>query len=515
MNEIRTAAILFGGIGGFSAGLKRSLIEAYGKVYRWQILCSIDFDPIACRNHDLITGEQTAVQMDLFSREQYQKWFGHEPPAEWQEATPRDIWQAFKEQVPDYLFLSPPCKGFSGLLPEKSARSEKYQALNLLTIRGLELCLEACRLYGDGELPAFIHFENVPRITSRGADILQRIKRLLERYGYAVDMRSDHNLGEIGGLGQNRMRFLLLARNQKRVPNWCYLPPKKPLKTIGDVIGSLPLPDDPAGGPMHRLPRLQWKTWVRLALIPAGGDWRDLNNLDWQQYRIVHEARGGAYAVEKWDEPSRTVTATAGPGRSNGAAAVSDPRIGLDANGHAAIYRVVRYDEPAPCVTGAHRPNNGAIVVADPRVICSPRSGTYGVMRWEEPAKTVIGAGDIHAGAAAVADPRIPEDNESGTWVIIAEDGTWHRPLTTYELAMLQGFPTHLPDGRPFQLEGCSDAKAREYIGNAVPPAAAEAMGNVILIAIAQADAGITFEMSWNDVWVLPETEEQERTVVH
>jgi len=553
-DRVNTAAILFGGIGGFSAGLKNSLVEANGRVYRWRILCSIDFDPVACRNHDIITGEQTAVQMDLFSRDQYRKWFGHEPPAEWQEVTPWDVWQAFGEQVPDYIFLSPPCKGFSGLLPERSARSEKYQALNLLTIRGLELCLEACRLYGDGELPAFIQFENVPRITTRGADILARIKRLLERYGYAVDMRSDHNLGEIGGLGQNRMRFLLLARNLKRVPNWCYLPPKKKLRTIGDVIGPLPMPDDPAGGPMHRLPRLQWKTWVRLALIPAGGDWRDLNNLDWQKYRIVHEARGGAYAVKKWDEPSRTVTGTTCPGRSNGVAVVSDPRVGLDGNGHAAIYRVVWYDEPAPCVTGAHRPNNGAIVVADPRVKtdlmpdcygvqqwddqaktirgnsrimqsassiadprigCSPRSGTMGVLRWDEPAKTVIGAGDIHAGAAAVADPRIPEDNESGTWVIIAEDGTWHRPLTTYELAMLQGFPTHLPDGRPFQLEGCSDAKAREYIGNAVPPAAAEAMGNVILIAIAQADAGITFEMSWNDVWVLPETEEQERTVVH
>jgi site-specific DNA-cytosine methylase len=552
MKSTRTAAILFGGIGGFSAGLKQSMVEAYGKVYRWEILCSIDFDPVACRNHDFITGEQTAVQMDLFSRDQYRKWFGHEPPAEWHEATPLDLWMAFQEQVPDYIFLSPPCKGFSGLLPERSARSEKYQALNHLTIRGLELCLEACRLYGDGELPAFVHFENVPRITYRGTNILARIKRLLERYGYAVDMRSDHNLGEIGGLGQNRLRFLLLARNEKRVPNFCYLPPKKPLRTIGDVIGPLPMPDDPVGGPMHRLPRLQWKTWVRLALIPAGGDWRDLNEIDWQKYRIVHEPRGGAYAVEKWDEPSRTVTGTAGPGRSNGAAAVSDPRIGLNGNGHAAIYRVVRYDEPAPCVTGAHRPNNGAIVVADPRlsdrggcrrsngysvrgwnqqaytitgedslgsgaqsvadprISCAPRSGTFGVHRWDEPAKTVIGAGDIHAGAAEVADPRIPDDRETGAWVIIAEDGTWHRPLTTYELAMLQGFPTHLPDGRPFQLEGCSDAKAREYIGNAVPPPAAEAMGNVILLAIAQAEAGVTFEMSWQDVWVTPERNHHE-----
>jgi site-specific DNA-cytosine methylase len=524
------------------------MVEAYGRVYRWEILCSIDFDPVACRNHDLITGEKTAVQMDLFNRDQYRKWFGHEPPPEWREVTPRDIWEAFQKQVPDYIFLSPPCKGFSGLLPEKSARSEKYQALNLLAIRGLELALEACRRYGDGEFPAFVHFENVPRITSRGADILKRIKQLLERYGYVVDMRADHNLGEIGGLGQNRLRFLLLARNQKRVPNWCYLPPKKQLRTIGDVLGPLPLPDDPAGGPMHRLPRLQWKTWVRLALIPAGGDWRDLNRLDWQNYRIVHEPRGGAYAVEDWNQPSRTVTGTAGPGRSNGAAAVADPRIGLDMNGHAAIYRVSQYDEPAPCVTGAHRPNNGAIAisdprlnkqegkhpgvyrivrvdepapcvtgtrfgsgaiaVADPRMNCTPRSGTMGVQRWDEPGKTVIGAGDIHAGAAAVADPRIPADDERGVWVIISEDGTWHRPLTTYELAMIQGFPRWLPDGRPFQLENCSDAKAREYIGNAVPPAAMAAMGNVILSTMMLAEAGAGFELSWNEVWVRPEEEE-------
>lgn len=46
--------------------------------------------------------------------------------------------------------------------------------------------------------------------------------------------------------------------------------------------------------------------------------------------------------------------------------------------------------------------------------------------------------------------------------VILAEDGTWHRPMTTYELGAFQGFPSHLLDGRPFQIEGCSDAKARE-----------------------------------------------------
>lgn len=580
-----TAAILFGGIGGFSAGLQESMVEAYGNVYRYRIICSIDSDPIACANHDLITGSNTSVCMDLFDRSQYIKWHGEDPPDDWKEVSAWDIWQAFGQQVPDYLFLSPPCKGFSGLLPSRSAKTDKYQALNLLTLRGLTLCLEACRLYGDGELPAFIHFENVPRITSRGKDILNQIQRILKRYGFAYDQRSDHNLGEIGGLGQNRVRFLILARNEKRVPNFCYLPPKKTLKTIGDIIGPLPLPGDTeAGGPLHRIPRLHWKTWVRLALIPAGGDWRDLNEVDWKNYRITHEPRSGAWGVEDWNKTPGAVTGGAGVGRSNGVQAVSDPRTRFKEGTHAAIYRVSKWDVASPTTTGAHRPNNGAICIgdprvngrsnrftdqyrmqsvkepaatvtgttdvqsgaqlvadprvksklmpdsygvlgfddaskairghsrimqsassiADPRLSCKPRSGTMGVQKWDKTAKTVIANGNIHASAAAVADPRIPGDRESGVWVIIAEDGTWHRPLTTYELAMLQGFDTHLKDGRPFQLENCNDAKAREYIGNAVPKQSATAMGNVILIALASAEQGLNFELSWEQVWVTP-----------
>lgn len=626
--EYKTAAVLFGGIGGESAGLLKSQVEYGGKLYRFKLLCSIDSDPVACHNHDLITGEKTAVVMDLFRRWQYEAWHGHEPPEDWREVTPWDIWLAFKQQVPFFLFLSPPCKGLSGLLPQKKSESDKYQALNYLTVSGLEMALQACLEYG-GSLPAIIQLENVPRITSRGKPLLRQIKKLLVKYGYAVSIRADHNLGEIGGLGQNRVRFLIMARHEAQIPNVIYYPELKPLRSIGDVIGPLPAPGDTeAGGPLHRLPRLQWKTWMRLALIPAGGDWRDLNKVDWQNLRVTHEPRRGAYEVADWQEPSRAVTSTAGPGRSNGVTAVSDPRLQIGGEGktnllriqsvdepavcvtgaagthqgasciadptlsyrpgrHPAQYRIVRVDEVAPCVTGsrlgsgaiavadprintklhpdsygvqdwdataktvrsanrimqaagsisdpriADRPGrytdkfrvqadgepaatvtgttdvqSGAQLVADPRIQSAPRADTMGVQDWSTTAKTVTGSMDVHAGAAAVADPRIPADNEQGVWLIIAQDGTWHRPLTTYELAMLQSFPTHLPDGRPFQLEGCSDAKAREYIGNAVPRDAAEEMGNVILLAGAQAEAGITFEMSWDPVWVAPMEDE-------
>lgn len=136
----RTAAILFGGIGGASAGYMRSKIEYGGK-----LLCSIDYDPVACLNHDTITGENTAVVMDLFTREQYIDWHGHEPPPEWREVTPWDMWVSFCYQIPYFLFTSPPCKGLSALLPKESAESKKYQALNQLTLRGIDLALRACQ----------------------------------------------------------------------------------------------------------------------------------------------------------------------------------------------------------------------------------------------------------------------------------------------------------------------------------------------------------------------------------
>lgn len=594
--QYKTSAFLFAGIGGATAGAMKSKTEYGGKVYKFKVLCAIDSDPVACLNHDLITGEKTSVEMDLFKRWQYVAWHGHQPPESWREMTPLDVWLAFKKQVPFFLFLSPPCKGLSGLLPQEKSASEKYQALNFLTVHGLELALRACVEHGDGKIPAIIQLENVPRITSRGKTLLNQIMKLLKRFGYIVSIRADHNLGEIGGLGQNRVRFLILARDPKQIPNFIYYPERKPLRSIGDVIQKLPFPGDTLrGGPLHRLPRLQWKTWMRLALIPSGGDWRDLVKVNYTDLRITHEPRRGSFEVADWNETSRAVTSTAGPGRSNGVTAVSDPRLQIGGEGktnllriqplkataacvtgapgphqgsaciadpslsdrpgrHPAQYRIVPADEAAPCVTGTRlgsgaiaiadpripeRPGrfadqfrmqdvsmpaatvtsstdvqNGAQLIADPNIKCSPRANSYGVQCWDKPAKTVIGSADVHAAAAAIADPRIPSDNEQGVWTIIAQDGTWHRPLTTYELAMLQSFPRFLPDGRPFQLEGCSDAKAREYLGNAVPVDAEEEMGNIFLLSAAEAEAEISFSLSWRDVWVAPKNPESDNTVL-
>ncbi|HHY66451.1 MAG TPA: DNA cytosine methyltransferase, partial [Alicyclobacillus sp.] len=147
---------------------------------------------------------------------------------------------------------------------------------------------------------------------------------------------------------------------------------------------------------------------------------------------------------------------------------------------------------------------SGAPAIADPRLGCRPRSGAYRIVRWDEPAPAVTGAGDVHTqGAAAVADPRLPAETERGVWVIVSEDGTWHRPLTTYELAVLQGFPTHMPDGRPLELTGKNDARWRERIGNAVPPAAAQAIAETMLRTL-MANRMNEWLMAAEDIWVAP-----------
>lgn len=281
---------LFCGIGGGALGFQQSRGEYRGIKARFHTIAGIDCDPEACEDFENLTGART-IQMDLFNKADYVAYHGKQPPPGWKEVTPLDLRQSVRE-TPDMIFMSPPCKGFSSLLPQKTAKSEKYEALNRLVTRGMFLALEAWK----DNLPGLILLENVPRITARGKDLLHTLKGLLNSYGYAIH-EGFHNCGELGGLAQRRRRYLLIARQPHKIPYFVYKPPLQRLKTIGDVIGTLPFPDDiKAGGPMHRLPRLQWKTWVRLALIPPGGDWRDL------------QITNNVYRVIPWEISSKTIT---------------------------------------------------------------------------------------------------------------------------------------------------------------------------------------------------------------
>lgn len=536
----------FGGVGGGALGFQQAH-EGWRNIDgQFEVLGGLDSDALACADFEMLTGV-AEMQADLFDEADYTAWHSHQPPQDWQPLTLDAIRVAAQGRAPDLLFSSPPCKGLSSLLPQASADSNKYQALNRLVIRGIVLSLEAWR----EDPPAIILLENVPRITTRGGQLLAQVRAVLESYGYVIHRRADdfHDCGELGGLGQHRRRYLLIARYAKKVPALVYKPPKQRVRSIGEVIGPLPFPDDQACGPMHRLPRLQWKTWVRLALIPAGGDWRNLQDieagrysitqamngvhvnkyrvLDMRQpaptvtgsdrlgsgapsladYRLRHKPMGngqgtGAYRVQRWDGASATVTGDPSHRKSGGAGVVADPRLAGKSPHFNDIYGVSDWGQPGDTVTGGPHPSNGAQSVADPRLTCRPHNGAYRIAPWDEPSSAVTGAGDVHAqGAAAVADPRIPADGERGAWIIVALDNSWHRPLTTWELLALQGFPLWLPGGNPVILAGNSDRRWREAVGNAVPPPAAAAIGRAILRTLMPATRGY-FVMGGTGVWV-------------
>jgi site-specific DNA-cytosine methylase len=404
-------AHLFCGVGGGAKGFNRAKPRVGNTTARFVCVGGIDVDPGAIANFTRIAGVPGTV-MDLFDREQYMSWHGREPANDWEEATPDDIRRVFGPEV-DVAFLSAPCKGFSGLLSATQSKTDRYQALNRLTLRGVWLMLEA---YKDNPIPVVL-FENVPRILTRGKWLLDQIQALFRAYGYSTNIDT-HDCGVIGNLAQSRKRALLIARHMEKVPPFVYQPRHYPLRGVGEVIGKLPLPGDPIAGAMHRVPALQWKTWVRLALVPAGKDWRALNDLavvdgNLRDFGIVPEVslRENALGVNAWTDTAPVITSHRAPGQ--GRFSVADPRP-LE-TWHNESMGVRGWTDPSRVVAGASRPQNGAHSVADPRHFGRERSSTYGVKDWTAPAGTVAGESFPTNGAFSVADPR-PADGANATY---------------------------------------------------------------------------------------------------
>jgi site-specific DNA-cytosine methylase len=413
MTEIRNVNVghICCGIGGGAAGFNRGQARVKSMKAKFICLGGIDVDPACCADFEMMAGVK-ATRLDLMTVGQYIAFHGRQPPSEWREAMPDDIRRAFRNEHPHILFMSMPCKGFSGLLSEKISVTAKYQALNGLTLRGLWLALEA---YQDDPVELIL-FENVPRIATRGRWLLDQIVPLLRAYGYIVN-ETKHDCGEIGRLAQHRDRFLIVARHAAKVPEFLYEPKKHSLLGVGEILSKLPLPGlidaagVPLGGPMHRVPRLQWKTWVRLAFVEAGSDWRSLNKLKVEngflsEYGLALDGDlyNGADGVCAWDEPSGAIaTHTNRP--ASGKFSVADPRV--DGQARRSTLGVHGWDEPSGLIAGESFPSNGAFAVADPRVDGHPKSVQLGVRPWDKPAGVVTGKMIAGGGPHSVADPRI------------------------------------------------------------------------------------------------------------
>lgn len=531
------------GLGGGAKGFNRAKPIVGNMQAEWECIGGVDVDPAGLADFERLSGVKGTL-IDLFTRDQYIRFHGKEPPLGWREATPEDIRRAAGGRRPDAVFISSPCKGASGLLSETMSLTPKYQALNELTLRCIWLFGEAWK---DDPVPLLV-FENVPRLASRGRHLLDQIGALLSHFGYAV-AETTHDCGVIGGLAQSRKRFLLVARHVEKVPPFLYEPEKKNLRAVGDVLGRMPLAGDiEQAGPMHRVPALQWKTWVRLALVEAGKDWRSLNDLSIEDgylrdLIIVPQFRDGFLGVNDWAESAGTVAAPSGP--TNGKFSVADPRAKAGALQYQQ-YGVRRWQDTSGAVIGVKSPGQGTFSVADPRrvgngfgkylvtpyassagtviagsttgqgafAVQDPRPGMrrtkgdayltgghYGVAPWAGPAGAVSASAMHDNGRWSVADPRLPEADDRLTCVIESLDGTWHRPFTTLELAALQSL---VEPEEQLELDGLSDQAWRERIGNAVPPAAAEAIAHVMGTTLLLAAQGETFMLNAMPIWVRP-----------
>lgn len=447
---------LFAGIGGGSLGFMDAGFDTVG----------FELDPGACADYRALTGHP-CHEVDLAT------------------ITPDALSALVGPRAPKVVATSPPCQAYSGCLPLETSRTDRYQNLSSLSERGILLALEAWK----HDPPSLFVLENVPNIKSRGRDWLNAIASMFQAYGYAW-RETTHNCGELGPLAQNRQRFLGVARHHERCPEYLYRPQRHAMLTIGDVLGALPAPVHGAGGDMHRPGQLAALNWLRLALIPPGGDYRDIPE------RVRH------YEHEL-DVRSTCV-------RRAGALGVQP----FDGQTHAVI--------------GAATPHNTGLNVADPRVLspaltCSPRAGAYGVASWGGDSATIVASANMDNGRYSVADPRCPrathvlrladdgvyelhgprldlDDKRPCSLVIMAADGTHHRPMTTLELAALQGFPTRV-GGEWLRLSGNAHKTWRKRIGNAIPPPAARAIAGEMRRTLDASEQGI-FYMSGGGVWV-------------
>jgi site-specific DNA-cytosine methylase len=597
-----TVGFPFCGLGAGARGFLDAQVELFGQAARFRSVGGIDFDPDACKDFVALT-DSPALCADVA------------------QVTPAQLRDLMGDAAPDVIFLSAPCKGSSKLLSAKKARDPRYEAMNRLAEVWIDLMLRTWT-----EPVKLVLFENVPNITTRARAMLARVKACLRAAGYILH-DGFHECGEIGGLAQRRRRWLMVARHPGKVPSLLYQPLKKRVRGCGEVLGALPLPGDPGAGPMHKLPAISWLNWVRLALIPAGGDWRDLPGVvpEGGQRRGVFKR----HAVERWEVPTGTIAGSGSNSVQNvadprippahplcavaqGAYAVADPRCpkGTDSHAvrrsgpshesvlgeseaHSDLLGVDRHDDArlrrsrpstptteklvrgesssscAPCRVGDPcRPDpdgsSRAARLRQPAVrptgSCAPaswdacrehargggpRSDRARVAQAEHETERRTGASDCavdgaeqgagenarRIGAddlrhpkgahASEGDPRVPividwreaerrlssvdpDRFAKNPPVIVAEDGTWHRPMTTLELAALQGLPTTWK-GRPLVLAGAKTGAWRERIGNAVPVQAAEAVARQMLLTLSYAAAGAFALSSGEAVWVVPE----------
>jgi site-specific DNA-cytosine methylase len=399
-DTVFTMATPFGGCGGGAFGGQKAVASFRGMRGRTSLVGGYDSDPYACAAFKYLTGVEEAC-------------------VDARALVPSDILAMWGPEAPFAIVSSPPCVGATALISHAKASTEHYVEMNGLMLPSTQTILEA---YGPDplKLPAYFIFENVPGLGSerRGGKMLKKLFALFASYGCFQIHAGHHNARTVGGGAQNRVRLLIIVRNIARVPVFLYKPPVQEGLVVGDVIGPLPLPDDPRGGPMHRTTkRMSFLNRLRLWAIEAGKDWRSLRDRrDALAMQVPPGAHANLYRVADEDGHAPTVTCATRPG--GGALSVADSRIPVDlapkdANWHPNVLGVLDPNGHSGVITGEGRPTNGSFsVAAVVPVDLMPQAGNpnlhenkYVVLPYDGHAKSVTTATRVGSGAMSVAQP--------------------------------------------------------------------------------------------------------------
>ncbi len=275
--------------------------------------------------------------------------------------------------------------------------------------------------------------------------------------------------------------------------------------------------------------------------------------------RLDCSPRSGAYGVQDPERPSATIVGHHRHDNSPGSYA--DFRLGYRHEGDEAAgkhsgrgcYGVIDPAKPAPTIRGHMEVRQAPGAIAAP--LGPPRSDfpgqhtapdgesidprkdwdttdpaswagkgrphAYGVQDWQRPASTVRGKQTTQNSRAAVAHPDYPvpthrlvydaagelvllgppilDWDEICYLVIQSPDGSWHRPMTDLELAVLQSLPAE-HNGAMLALRGPS-GKRREHIGNMLPKHAARAIARSCRATLDQPEASFELKGS-GKIWV-------------
>jgi hypothetical protein len=255
---------------------------------------------------------------------------------------------------------------------------------------------------------------------------------------------------------------------------------------------------------MHALPTVRMRTYLRLALIQPGRDWRHLQTYDTEGGLV----RDRVLCPREGSQARRPVE-----------------DVSVHGWGDYSAYGVVPMDRHLGCLKAKSSAGTGAYSIADD-VVGVGKTGkrfnnVYRVVSPSEActALTGSGAGAPSAGAATWADPKTsqpwrspPESSWSLDWrpksgeapVIVSEWGHWHRPLTPLECAGLQGWPVEELYASP--MPGRSTFW-RKVIGNAVPVLYAKTVMEEFMTSFLLHQMGESDQLRFGDVWVSPDTD--------